>query len=263
MLEQIARHFEINAGRPAIFIESRFFSYAELSEKVAAIQAEIEAREPCANTIIGVVLHSDFETYASLLAILFSGNGYLPINPTSPSDRNINVLHQAGARLLLSSDRAGFDRLSTALPLLGLVSTRQVSPVGSKPIFRAVPQSHYAYLLFTSGSTGIPKGVPISRGNLDAFLTGFFDAGISMNENDRVLQMFELTFDFSVMSCFAPWVVGACLYPAAANELKFMSVYRLLEEQEITVAPMVPSALAFLRPFFGASNIEITARLRC
>lgn len=256
MLDQIARQLEDHSARPAVFLNAHYYTYGELAAKIATIQAWIGQHEQSANTIIGVVANSDLETYASMLAILFCGHGYLPINPNSPVDRNVTILQQAGSGLLLASNEESLAKLALGLPDLRVVSTRDIRQTTGKPFFKSVPDSHYAYLLFTSGSTGIPKGVPISRSNLEAFLAGFFDLGIDLNENDRVLQMFDLTFDFSVMSCFVPLVVGACLYPAASNELRFMSVYRLLEEQQITCAPMVPSALTFLRPYFKEIHLE-------
>ena len=256
MLERISRQLANNSARPALFVEGHSYSYADLAQKIAAIQARIEKQVRATNTIIGVLAHSDLETYAALLAIIFSGHGYLPINPASPVDRNINILRQAGSSLLLSSSADVAAGLAAGLPQLEVVDTRALGVMQSLPVLRAVSDSQYAYLLFTSGSTGIPKGVPINRGNLEYFLVGFFAAGVEMDHNDRVLQMFDLTFDFSVMSCFVPWVVGACLYPAATNELKFMSVYRLLEERQLTIAPMVPSALAFLRPYFKEIRLD-------
>lgn len=256
MLERIAQQLDKHPDRPALFLDGRHHTYGDLGAKIAAIQELIQQHERSTNKIIAMVANSDLETYASMLAILFSGHGYLPVNPSAPVDRNASILQQAGCDLLLSSNDESADTLVPAIPALRVVSTRDLPTVTSKPAFRQVPDTQYAYLLFTSGSTGIPKGVPISRGNLASFLVGFFERGIDLDENDRVLQMFDLTFDFSVMSCFVPLVVGACLYPAATNDLRFMSVYRLLEEQQITCAPMVPSVLTFLRPYFDEIRLD-------
>ena len=70
------------------------------------------------------------------------------------------------------------------------------------------------YLLFTSGTTGKPKGVPIYHRNLSAFLDMMLESGrYDFNRNDRFLQMFELTFDLSVFSFLVPLSVGASFYP--------------------------------------------------
>lgn len=259
MLNKILVHIQTNLFRPAFFIDSKFYSYAELGQKVAAIQGLIDDQCKSANQIIAVVANADMETYATILAIIFSGHGYLPLNPQNPIDRNALILRQADVEILLLSRYDSIPNLESSLPHLKLLRTADL-PISSRVVYqKAVPDSNYAYLLFTSGSTGIPKGVPISRKNLDAFLVSFFKI-IDLRADDRVLQMFDLTFDFSVMSLFAPLVAGACVYPAATDELRFMSVYRLLEEQEITCAPMVPSMLTFLRPYF---KDIVLSKLKC
>ena len=77
-----------------------------------------------------------------------------------------------------------------------------------------------AYIIFTSGSTGEPKGVPISRRNLNAFYKAYRALGWELDESDRMLQMFELTFDVSVVSFFIPHSRGMCLCCSAErNEI--------------------------------------------
>jgi len=256
MLERLTQHLQPGAKRPALVIDGRTTSWGALASRVAAIQAAIESRVPGSDRIVAVAAGTDVETYASLLAILFAGHAYLPVNPAAPAERNATILNQAGAALLLSPAEAPVRALAEHGAALPWLDTAPLQGTGQAPVMRSVPPGHRAYVLFTSGSTGTPKGVPISRGNLDAFLEGLFVAGVELGPDDRVLQMFDLTFDFSVMSIFAPWVMGASIYPAASQEMRFMSVYRLLDGAGITCAPMVPSALTFLRPYFDEIELD-------
>ena len=112
------------------------------------------------------------------------------------------------------------------------------------------------YLLFTSGTTGKPKGVPIYHRNLSAFLDMMLESGkYDFNRNDRFLQMFELTFDLSVFSFLVPLSVGASFYQIPRERMAYLEVADTLETREITVALMVPSVINYLKPYFGEINL--------
>lgn len=107
-----------------------------------------------------------------------------------------------------------------------------------------------AYIIFTSGSTGEPKGVPISRKNLNAFYRAYGQLGWDLNEQDRMLQMFELTFDVSVVSFLYPLTLGACIYTVSPEGVKYINVIDILEKYRLTFAAVAPSLLQLLLPYF-------------
>ncbi len=106
------------------------------------------------------------------------------------------------------------------------------------------------YILFTSGSTGKPKGVMLTRNNIAAFIDSFWNTGIVINENDRCLQCFDLTFDVSVQGYLIPLIKGACCYTVPYNQIKYVYVSGLLEEHKLTFGAMAPSMLRYLKPYF-------------
>src|SRR5262245_8270988 len=75
------------------------------------------------------------------------------------------------------------------------------------------------------------------------------------NNNDRFLQMFELTFDLSVFSFLVPLSVGAAFYQIPRDRMAYLEVADLLETKEITVALMVPSVINYLKPYFGEIDL--------
>jgi non-ribosomal peptide synthetase component F len=106
--------------------------------------------------------------------------------------------------------------------------------------------------------------VPIGHGALRAFLDAFFALGHELGAGDRFLQMFDLTFDLSLMSYCVPLALGASVVTVPSDGIKYMEVYRLLEEQEITAALLVPSILAHLRPYLAEIHLpELRASLFC
>ena len=96
----------------------------------------------------------------------------------------------------------------------------------------------------------VPKESPITHRALAAFVAAFEALGLGIHPSDRVLQMFELTFDLSVMSYAIPLLHGASVLTVPGDALKYTYIHALLEDRSVTVALMVPSILNFLRPYF-------------
>ena len=109
--------------------------------------------------------------------------------------------------------------------------------------------------MFTSGSTGLPKGVPITYKNLHAFLASYVALGFSINASDRFLQMFEFTFDVSIASFLVPLLYGACVYTVPATGVKYINVIKTLRDKQITVACLVPSIITYMKPYFDKINL--------
>ena len=237
------------SDRNAFYINEDFFTFKKLEETISNIRIQLFENK---NDIIGLVTNDDLETYASIFALWLEGKAYTPLSKTAPIERNQTIINQVNIKTVLDS--------SAPIQLFENATTISTKNLKSDELniknlsLNKISDQKTAYILFTSGSTGTPKGVPITRENLAYFVEAFWKTGYDIDHTDRFLQMFELTFDLSVMSYLIPLLKGACVYTIPKNKIKYSYIYELMDEHELTVALMVPSMLNYLRPYFDEIN---------
>jgi D-alanine--poly(phosphoribitol) ligase subunit 1 len=246
ILKDIQGSFNAYAMRNAFVVDEVAYTYRQLSEKVNVIEACL--KDVDAETI-GVVAGDKMEVYAAILAVLFCGKTYVILHPSYPDSRNESILKEAGIGLVLG-DKADTDKMDCchSVPCTDICS-ETLSPRDGVPAYRADSKSP-AYIIFTSGSTGVPKGVPISRSNLNTFYDAYSSLGWKLDCHDKMLQMFELTFDVSVVSFLFPLTLGACVFTVGYKDVKYLKAIDLMERYELTFATISPSLLRLVTPYF-------------
>ena len=238
MIGEIIEAFEKYAGHQAFVINNITYTYRQLSETVYKVSTLINNRE---DKIIGIIAEDRLETYASILAVLISGKTYVILHPAYPRHRNRKIAELADIHLILYTKDIRVLNLDTEH--IDFICTSELQEVVPSSSGIHSEKNENAYIIFTSGSTGEPKGVPISRNNLNAFYNAYSHLDWQLDENDRMLQMFELTFDVSIVSFLFPLTIGACV--------KYINVIEILEKYNLTFAAVAPSLLQLLLPYFS------------
>jgi D-alanine--poly(phosphoribitol) ligase subunit 1 len=250
VIEPFLESVKIFGRNNALCINEVFYTYKDFAEHVSKIRTQLQSVTKI-NTNIGLVVNDDIETYASIFAIWLEGHAYVPLHPQQPHERNLEIVMQAEIEMILDSSHC--TEFDTKL----VIETNKLH----FQLFNLIPKKNddnlLAYILFTSGSTGKPKGVPITYGNIGSFVEAFWNIGYNIDQNDRCLQPFDLTFDLSVMSYLIPLIKGACVYTVPNDQIRFSYIAQLLDEHSITVALMVPSTIRYLKPYFD--EIELPA----
>jgi amino acid adenylation domain-containing protein len=250
-----------NSAATALIVDSRRYTYGELEVTARRWATRLAQLTPGGSKRIGIFAYRSFTTYAGVLATTFAGGTFVPLNPRFPAERTRDMVRQADLGAIIV-DLASLPRLSivldglpAGLPVLLTDGPRTAArfpiTLDSNDLEQAFPEEGQpmvgstdpAYLLFTSGSTGVPKGVPVTNGNVLSFMA-HNRKRYSFSEADRFTQTFDHTFDLSIFDMFMAWSSGGTLCVPSLAQLR--SPIAFVEEHGITVWFSVPSLASIL-----------------
>lgn len=237
----------------AFCIRDKNYTYSQLYDTVEQIYSLVE---PIDENLIGLYATDDIRTYASIIALWCCGKTYIPLNPRQPKDRHVEVITSVKSHYILSADK----KYDIELEGVNMLSTKDVVVADYERhgdiMITEVSDETLAYIIFTSGSTGKPKGVQLTRGNVAAFIDSMDNIGLEITSNDRCLQPFDLTFDFSVSGYVIPLVKGASIFTVPQKAIKFSYIAGLLEDYHLTVLQMVPSMVRNMLPYMNEIELD-------
>lgn len=261
------RSCELFADRPAIEVGGTALTYSELRDRAASLAITLQRRAPAGgSSLAGGFAYRTPTAFAGILGALFAGRGYVPLNRTFPAARTRMMLSRADCRaaivdsesaaqldevldgieaplLLVLPDHDNVNDLAQRWPKHTFLGSKDLEPASSwEP--EPVSAHSIAYLLFTSGSTGIPKGVMVAHRNVMHFVD-VMTRRYEITEEDRFSQNFDMTFDLSAFDMFVAWERGACV--CCPSQKILINPGRFIQDSRLTVWFAVPSTGIFMK----------------
>lgn len=248
----------------AVVYNNEKITYKDLDEVTNILAATLLENGMQRGDRVGVYINKSIPSIISIIGILKAGGVYIPLDANAPFTRLAYIIENAGMKCLLTSTKKGdnvnqmfpeenpldvviltdgLKRLKTDLPVK-VILWEEISKRGEASLPENLSiETDLAYILYTSGSTGVPKGVMISHRTSLTFINWSCDE-FHIQSKDRVSSHAPLHFDLSIFDIFTSLKAGATIFLVPEEFSIFpKSLIRFIQDNKITVWYSVPSIL--------------------
>ena len=230
LAELVAARAAEQPGAIAVEDGERRLTYAELDLAATSVAAGLRAAGVGDQEVVGVCLPRSWQAVCAFVGVVRAGAAYVPVVPTHPAERRRALLELAGANTVLTAPATTAGCRPRCVPRCRSTgSFRRLRPGALRP-----GGDRLAYVLFTSGSTGVPKGVEITHATLAHVLASGSD--LVPEPGDAVLGVAPTEFDISVLEMWGALAAGGRLVLVPPGRPDPRALGRLIAERQVTYA---------------------------
>ncbi|HXO22737.1 MAG TPA: amino acid adenylation domain-containing protein [Thermoanaerobaculia bacterium] len=256
-------------GAVAVADPRRRLRYGDLHREAGAVERALRSRGASPDRLVAVAMEKGWEQAVAVLGILGAGAAYLPVDPALPRERRWHLLERGEVRVVLTQPRlVGELEWPPGIEVLSITEGAGGMPTpGAPPKERSEAPARsdslaLAYVLFTSGSTGLPKGVMIDhRGAVNTVED--VNRRFRVGPADRVLALSSLSFDLSVWDLFGLLAAGGrIVLPDPAGSRDPAHWHQRMVAEGVTVWNSVPALLEIYADYLAGRGEPLPPSLR-
>ncbi|KAI5459365.1 hypothetical protein BGZ63DRAFT_361323 [Mariannaea sp. PMI_226] len=226
--------------------QTESLTFKELNEAANRLAWHLRSHGAESGEVVAIVMNKSLALYASILAIVKAGCAYLPILPSTPTARIVEITKQSGVKYCLVD---GNSQASVpSVPGMSLVNVDSTSVAGQPSANLDIPsdRTRLSYVIYTSGTTGVPKGVAVTQDNIMSHISvlkSMYPA--SIKPQGRLLQACSQAFDVSVFEIFYTWLTGMCLC-SGVNDTLFENLENAIRQLDVTHLSLTPTVASLI-----------------
>ena len=243
----------------AVRFQDKTLTYSELNSRANQLAHHLVNLGAGAELLVAIGLERSLDLVIALLAVMKSGGAYLPLDPSHPTGRRDTILHDSGAKILITDQAVSRNIGAADACTVVSLENPDIARQSDANLAAMVRPNDLAYVIYTSGSTGGPKGVQIEHRNLANFLFAMRKEP-ALSAGDVLLAITTVAFDIAGLELWLPLTVGASVIIASRDETT--DAYRLrniLEKSTISVMQGTPTTWRMLLAAGWTGNPRLKA----
>lgn len=263
----VKRQCNIYGDRLAIDFYGNRLNYSEMERLIDLFCCQLNEKGIGKGSYVGVMLKKSEYLLPAILSIWAVGAVYVPIDPNFPINRKEYIVSNTNLNAIIKDAGEQLDTTSI------IINVEQIAEIWLNDKNRELKYNYTtynnmeldtpAYVLYTSGSTGNPKGVVISHRAFMNFLL-HMKSDIALNENDKVLSITSICFDISLLEMFLPLITGSGVVMVSYEDsMDGRKILETIEKQSVTVMQATPSTFEILYDYYVKEDYKSPILNKC